>query len=286
MASQLWLITGASSGFGALMAEVALKAGHRVLATARNPTKAAQDYPQVAALGGKWLQLDVTSQQAKHRVEESIKDNGGKVDVVINNAGYGLLGSIEDISEDELDTQFQTNVYGLVRVTKAVLPFMRAQRSGIIVNIGSVAGFVGGPAGGAYSMSKFAVEGLSESLSAELKPFNIRVLLVEPGAFRTSFIGSHRTPAAGMTKDYEGTPLAAALGFFNGFAGKQPGDPAKAVQRILEVIQSQGLGQGKEHLLRLPLGTDCFPRVVAKVDSLKAELEEMRELALSTAVDS
>ncbi|KAJ6008845.1 short chain oxidoreductase/dehydrogenase [Penicillium canescens] len=286
MASQLWLITGASSGFGALMAENALKAGHRVLATARNPMKAAQGYPQIESLGGKWLQLDVTSKQTKEQVGQAILENGGKIDVIINNAGYGLLGSIEDISEEELDTQFQTNVYGTVRVIKAALPFMRAQRSGTIVNFSSIAGFAAGPASAAYSMSKFAVEALSESLFAELNPFNIRVLLVEPGAFRTNFIGSHKLPAAGMTKDYEGTPLGAAMGFFDGFAGKQPGDPTKAVQRVLDVIQLQGMGQGKEKLLRLPLGTDCFPRMLDKIDNMKGELEQMREIALSTAVDS
>lgn len=127
---------------------------------------------------------------------------------------------------------------------------------------------------------------LSESLFTELNPFNIRVLLVEPGAFRTKFIGSHKVPAAGMTKDYEGTPLGAAMGFFDGFAGKQPGDPAKAVQRVLDVIQLQGMGQGKESLLRLPLGTDCFPRMLTKIENLKVELEQMRDIALSTAVDS
>ncbi|GKZ27743.1 hypothetical protein AbraIFM66951_005479 [Aspergillus brasiliensis] len=286
MPGQVWLITGASSGFGALLAEKALQAGHHVIATARNTTKAAQDYPQIAALGGKWIQLDVTSKATKEQVEAAINDNGGRIDVVINNAGYGLLGGIEDISEDELDTQFQTNIYGVVRVIKAVLPFMRAQRSGTIVNLSSIVGFVAGPSTAAYSMSKFAVEALSESLSAELTPFNIRVLLVEPGAFRTNFIGSHRLPAAGLTKDYEGTPLATTVAFFENYAGKQPGDPQKAVQRILDVIQLQGAGEGKGHLLRLPLGSDCFPRMVAKLDAVRQNLEEFREVALSTDVDS
>lgn len=209
-------------------------------------------------------------------------------------------------SEDELDIQFQTNVYGVVRVTKAVLPFMRTQRSGTIVNVSSIAGFAAAPSTAAYSMSKFAVEGmypvtrwfptknmlltfgqaLSESLFAELKPMNIRVLLVEPGAFRTNFIGSHKFPAAGLTKDYEGTPVATAMGFFDSYAGKQPGDPAKGVQRILDVIQSQGMGQNKSHLLRLPLGTDCYPRMMTKWDAVRQNLEEMKEVTLSTAVDS
>ncbi|KAJ9256483.1 hypothetical protein DTO207G8_2486 [Paecilomyces variotii] len=133
------------------------------------------------------------------------------VETHFNNAGYGLLGGIEDISEEELDLQFRTDVYGPVNVIKAVVPYMRAQHSGTIVNISSVAGFTAGPSSAAYSMSKFAIEALSESLSVELKPFNIRVLLVEPGAFRTNFLGSHRLPAAGMNRDYEGTPMAAAM---------------------------------------------------------------------------
>ncbi|KAE8140307.1 hypothetical protein BDV38DRAFT_280303 [Aspergillus pseudotamarii] len=286
MARQTWLITGASSGFGALLAESALKAGHSVIATARNPTKAASDYPQIASLGGTWLQLDVTGKQTKAQVEEVIQAHGGRIDVVINNAGYGLLGGIEDISEDELDTQFQTNVYGPVRVIKAVLPFMRARRSGTIVNISSIAGFRAGPSSAAYSMSKFAIEALSESLFVELGAFNIRVLLVEPGAFRTNFIGGHHIPAAGMNKDYEGTPLAAAMGMWDTLGGKQPGDPIKAVQRILDVVQLQGMGAEKGHLLRLPLGTDCFPRMLEKLDSVKQNLDAMREIALSTAVDS
>ncbi|RDW57848.1 putative short chain oxidoreductase/dehydrogenase [Aspergillus mulundensis] len=285
MASQLWLITGASSGFGALMAEQALQAGHRVIATARNPTKAAKDYPQVVSLGGKWLELDVAKPETKEIVEQAIRDNGGRIDVAINNAGYGLLGGIEDISEDEMDTQFQTNIYGTVRVIKAVLPFMRSQRSGTIVNFSSIAGFAAGPASAVYSMSKFAVEALSESLHAALAPFKIRILLVEPGAFRTNFIGGHQMPAAGMNKDYEGTPLGAALRFFESFAGKQPGDPVKGVQRIMDVIQLRGVGEGKEGLLRLPIGSDCFPRMLGKLDTLKEELEAMREVAMSTDVE-
>ncbi|KAL4910558.1 hypothetical protein BDW74DRAFT_164449 [Aspergillus multicolor] len=248
MPRRVWLITGASSGFGALLAEKALQAGHHVI-----------------ALGRTWLQLDVTSKATKEQVEAAIKDAGGRIDVVINNAGYGLLGSIEDISEDELDTQFQTNIYGVVRVIKAVLPLMRAQRSGTIVNLSSIAGFAAGPSSAAYSMSKFAVEA---------------------GAFRTNFIRSCRLPAAGLTKDYEGTPLGATVAFFNDFAGKQPGDPIKAVECILDVIQLQGVGEGKGHLLRLPLGTDCFPRTVAKLDAVRQNLEEIREVAISTAVDS
>ncbi|RWQ91478.1 hypothetical protein C8Q69DRAFT_409661, partial [Paecilomyces variotii] len=188
--------------------------------------------------------------------------------------------------EEELDLQFRTDVYGPVNVIKAVLPYMRAKHSGTIVNISSIAGFTAGPSSAAYSMSKFAIEALSESLSVELKPFTIRVLLVEPGAFRTDFLGSHRLPAASMIRDYEGTPLAAAMATWDTFAGKQPGDPVKAVSRILDVIQGTGLGNGKTHVLRLPLGSDCFPRILAKLDAVRQNLEEVKDISLSTDIDS
>jgi NAD(P)-dependent dehydrogenase (short-subunit alcohol dehydrogenase family) len=157
-APQTWLITGASSGFGAILAEAVLKAGHRVVATARNPVKAAQTCPQIESLGGTWLQLDVTRPDTKETVEETIRKQG-RIDVVVNNAGYALLGSVEDMSEEEIHQQINTNVYGPMRVIKAALPFMRAQRSGTIVNISSIAGLQAQPSCSLYAASKFALEG-------------------------------------------------------------------------------------------------------------------------------
>lgn len=176
-APQTWLITGASSGFGAILSEAVLKAGHRVVATARNPVKAAQTCPQIESLGGTWLQLDVTRPDTKETVEEAIRKQG-RIDVVVNNAGYALLGSVEDMryaimnrlnlkvlassdnrSEEEIHQQINTNVYGPMRVIKAALPFMRAQRSGTIVNISSIAGLQAQPSCSLYAASKFALEG-------------------------------------------------------------------------------------------------------------------------------
>ncbi|KAJ5675215.1 short-chain dehydrogenase/reductase SDR [Penicillium maclennaniae] len=143
--TKTWLVTGASSGLGTAIAEVALRSGHRVLATARNTIKAAQENSQIERLGGTWIEIDVTRVETAKEVESAIREAGGVIDVVVNNAGYSLLGSIEDMSEEEIEMQFSTNVYGPVRVLKGVLPYMREQRSGVIVNVSSIAGMDGVP---------------------------------------------------------------------------------------------------------------------------------------------
>ncbi|RHZ46332.1 putative short chain oxidoreductase/dehydrogenase [Aspergillus thermomutatus] len=280
-APQTWLITGASSGFGAVLAEAVLKAGHRVVATARNPVRAAQTHPQIESLGGSWLQLDVTRPDTKETVEEAIRKQG-RIDVVVNNAGYALLGSVEDMSEEEIHQQINTNVYGPMRVIKAALPFMRAQKSGTIVNISSIAGLQALPSCSLYAASKFGLEGFSEALSKEIAPFNIRVLIVEPGAFRTNFLSAYATPAAGLNPVYEGTAIDQVLQVFQRGDGTQAGDPVKAVERIIDVIQGTGVGAGKTGLLRLPLGRDCMSRARVKMDELTKNLDEMEEIACST----
>jgi NAD(P)-dependent dehydrogenase (short-subunit alcohol dehydrogenase family) len=169
MPSQTWLVTGASSGLGTAIAESALRAGNKVLATARNPEKAASENPQIAELGGVWVRLDVTQTDTARHVEEIIRvDGGSSIDVVVNNAGYSLLGSIEDMSEAEIEAQFSTNLYGPIRVLKGVLPFMRAQRSGIVVNVSSSAAFEAFPGCAMYAGSKFALEGEFERDELEI----------------------------------------------------------------------------------------------------------------------
>lgn len=161
MPQQTWIITGSSSGLGATLAEAVLRSGHRVLATARNPSKAAIEYPQISELGGIWIELDVTSTETNELVKEAIQTHfDGTIDVVVNNAAYSLLGSIEDMSEEEILMQFSTNVFGPVRVLKGVLPFMRKRRSGTVVNVGSIAGIDGLPCCAMYAGSKFALEGV------------------------------------------------------------------------------------------------------------------------------
>ncbi|KAJ5247826.1 hypothetical protein N7468_002809 [Penicillium chermesinum] len=280
--TQTWLVTGASSGLGTAIAEAALQAGHKVIATARNPTKAAQENPQVEKLGGIWIELDVTKSETTKRVEDAITQTGGVIDVVVNNAGYSLLGSIEDMSESEVETQFNTNVHGPVRVLKGVLPFMRAQKSGTIVNISSSAGLDGLPTCAMYAGTKFALEAMSESLSRELEPFGIRVVIIEPGQFRTKFLASYVQPAAGMNKAYLGTPLDDVMKFFKQVNGSQHGDPVKAAQRILEIVSGTGMAAGKDKVLRFPLGPDCYKRFQTKIESMQSDWKETQEIAHST----
>ncbi|KAJ5183168.1 short-chain dehydrogenase/reductase SDR [Penicillium capsulatum] len=278
-----WLVTGASSGLGAAIAETALQAGHKVIATARNPAKAAETNPRISQLGGTWIELDVTSTNTKQIVEDAINEAGGVVDVVVNNAGYSLLGSIEDMSESEIEAQFNTNVYGPIRVLKGVLPSMRTKKSGTVINISSSAGIDGLPTCAAYAGTKFALEGLSESLSRELAPFGIRVLVVEPGTLRTNFWSAYVEPAAGMNEDYVGTPLDHVLQAFRSNTRSQPGDAVKCAQRILEVVEGTGMGAGKGDLLRLPLGSDCYKRFQTKIDTMQENLLQTKEIAHSTS---
>lgn len=306
---QTWLVTGASSGLGAAITVAALQAGYKVIATARNPAKAAEEYPQIEKLGGIWIELDVTKIETTKKVEEIIHNTGGVVDVVVNNAGYSLLGTIEDMSESEIETQFSTNVYGPVRILKAVLPFMRAAKSGTIVNISSSAGLDSLPTCAMYAGTKFALEGellmsfldegpcstandiilmieriaMSESLSRELKPFGIRVVIIEPGQFRTKFLSSYAQPAAGMNRDYLGTPLEDVMNMFKDYNGIQQGDPLKAAQRILEIVSGTGMAAGKESVLRFPLGPDCYKRFQAKIESMRNDLEQTESIAHSTS---
>lgn len=282
--TKTWLITGASSGLGAALAETALRGGNKVIATARNPTKAASEYPQIEELGGKWIELDVRHSDTDKKVAEAISGIGqGKIDVLVNNAGYSLLGCIEDISDEELHAQFDTNVYGPVRVLRGALPAMRQNKGGVVVNISSIAGVDGGPACMAYAGTKFALEGMSESLSKELKPFGIRVLVVEPGAFRTKFLGAYVTPKAGLNKAYEGAPVDKALKMFESKHGEQEGDPVKGAQRIYDVVTGSGMGAGKEGLLRVVIGPDAYARFAAKNKEVAENLEAMKEIANSTS---
>ncbi|OJD13954.1 hypothetical protein AJ78_05641 [Emergomyces pasteurianus Ep9510] len=168
---------------------------------------------------------------------------------------------------------------------KAVIPSMRSRRSGTIVNVSSVAGLDGRAACSIYAGSKFALEGMSEGLARDLAPFNIRVLVVEPGQFRTKFAAAIMYPAAGTTKAYEGTPLHEIQQGLLALDGKQPGDPIKAVARVMEVINGTGMGEGKTGFLRLPLGPDCVQRGRAKIASLEQNFDAMNEIAMSTNID-
>ncbi|MBU3057387.1 oxidoreductase [Pseudomonas indica] len=269
-----WFITGASRGFGALIAEKALRAGDAVIATARNPEDV------VARLGGHpnllAVRLDVTREADAHKaVSEGIKQFG-RIDVLINNAGFGVLGAVEETSASETERLFSTNVFGLLNVTRAVLPHMRRQRSGHVINISSLGGYQAYVGWGVYGSTKFAVEGISEAMHQELAPLGIHVTVVEPGFFRTDFLDEQSLVKTALElSDYDET-VGAMRRFAMNANHAQPGDPTKFAESIVHLVNSAKPPQ------RLPLGSDAVARIQAKNQFVEAELAEWKELALST----
>ncbi|KAF4120747.1 Short-chain dehydrogenase [Geosmithia morbida] len=284
--SLVWFITGASNGLGLSMALQALQAGHKVIAAMRNPERSAAASRTIEEAGGSVFQLDTTeSQEAIVSKMERAEAVYGQIDVLVNNAGYSVLGACEDFSEEEITTLFRTNVFGPMFITQGVLPGMRARRTGTIVNLSSVAGQDGSPACGLYSASKFGLEGYSESLSREVGEFGISVLIVEPGAFRTNFLAAMQVTGRGVGGSFRGggSVVAQALDMYRAANGKQVGDPEKAVARIVDVVTGRGdAGELKGKVLRLVLGRDAHTRIVNKTDKLREDLEASKLVAYST----
>ncbi|KAF4307895.1 hypothetical protein GTA08_BOTSDO03910 [Botryosphaeria dothidea] len=297
MASQslTWLITGASSGFGLSLSLQALRSGHNVFATVRHRTgeRYAQAVKAIEDAGGKCVELDVSNLNAMPKVVEDILDGGkGKIDVLVNNAGYSLLGAVEDISIEEAKRQMDTNFYGPLRIIQLVTPHMRTRKSGTIVNVSSVAGLYALPSCGLYSGSKFALEGLSESLRQELAPFNINVLIVEPGGFRTNFINTGVYTEKQLTEAYSNPdhPLAKTYGRFKNYREYgPPGDTDKGARLMYEVIVGNAsqedngeAGELRGKVQRLLLGKDAVKRMEMKIASLQEDLEKARVVASLT----
>lgn len=234
--SRVWFITGTSTGFGYLLAEEALKRGERVIATARDVSKLsrlARQYPDRIHT----LTLDVTNPNEIISIAQQGIAAFGHVDTLVNNAGYGVNGAIEEVSEDEFEPMFQTNIYGLIRVTRAFLPHFRQRRSGHIFNLSSIGGLIGSPGWGFYNATKFAVGGLSEALAEEMKPLGVHVTVVEPGPFRTDFLGRSSKLARRQLRDYA-TTAGKTREYLKTQSGKQPGDPQKAVEAIITAANS------------------------------------------------
>ncbi|MCX4758404.1 oxidoreductase [Kitasatospora purpeofusca] len=271
----IWFVTGASRGLGAAIVREALDRGHGVIATARDASAVIEAYPD-APDGLLAVDADVT-EPGQLAVEAGLA-RFGRIDVVVNNAGYGLVGAIKETSDRAARDLFDVNVFGVLNTLRATLPTLRHQRSGHVLNIGSVGGFATAPATGLYGASKFALEGISEALHGELAPLGIRVTIVEPGGFRTDFLGgsSLRTEPATIADYTEGAgPVREALARYD---GQQPGDPAKAARAVVDLA---GLA---EPPLRLQLGADAVDRVEAKLELVRRELDRWRDVALSTAV--
>ncbi|HEY9619831.1 MAG TPA: oxidoreductase [Crinalium sp.] len=264
--SRVWLITGSSTGLGRALAEAVLAEGDRVIVTARNPDKIqdlAQQYPQTA----KAVCLDVTDPVTIQTAVQNGLEAFGRIDVLVNNAGYGLMGAIEEVSDQQIRDQFETNFFGLLNVTRAVIPIFRKQNSGHIVNISSIAGRLTSPVLGLYCASKFAVEGLSETLAQELEPFGIHVTIIEPGGFGTDF--SSRSLVTAVQKP----EYASMREQFIQFAAEQPrGHVPTGVQSILKVVQ---LSQPPLHLA---LGPGALPTLVQKLSSDIEEYQRFEDI--------
>lgn len=271
---RVWLITGCSSGFGRAVAEAAVSRGDMVAATARRPEVLeglVRSAPEGAVHA---LPLDVTNPENIRRVVGEVLDRFGRVDVLVNNAGHGQVGAVEETTDEELRAIFDVHVFGPAALTRAVLPAMRGRRSGAIVQMSSFGGQVAYPGFSAYCATKFALEGFSEALAAEVAPYGIKVLIVEPGAFRTGFSGGGLVQSREMP-EYEAT-VGPTRRMITGMAGTQPGDPVKAARAILAALDSGNTP------LRLPLGDDAVDGIRGKLDSVREELERWEGTSRAT----
>jgi NAD(P)-dependent dehydrogenase (short-subunit alcohol dehydrogenase family) len=274
MASRIWFITGVSSGFGRSLAQAVAATGDIAVGTLRQPAQFAA-YEAIAPGRTVAVQLDVNQPDEIDAAVRTTQSRFGRIDVLVNNAGYGLLGAIEETSTAEARAQMETNFFGALAVTQAVLPLMRAQKSGHILQISSIAGISATPGVGLYNASKFALEGFSEALAAEVAPLGIRVTLIEPGPFRTKWAGESIKRTARTIPDYAVT-AGPTVHRITGYAGRQPGDPDLAAQAMIQVVNSP------RPPLRLPLGKWAVTAMKAKIDRLQAELDAWSAVGLAT----
>ncbi len=273
----VWFITGASSGFGKSLAEHAIEKGYKVVATARRKEKL-EKLQATAPEQVLPLQMDVTQrEEVKQAIEKAIA-HWGKIDILINNAGYGIVGALEETPEDELRKQMETNFFGAMAVTQEALPHMREAKSGAIVNMSSMGGNMSFGGFSAYSASKFALEGASEALAQEVAPFGIKTMIVEPGAFRTEFAGDalKHMPKIKVYDEIVG----GTRDFAKGMDGTQEGDPKKAAEAIEKALLAENTP------LRLQLGKDAVDAIKAHGEQLLVDLETWKEVAENTAYGS
>jgi len=275
--SKVWFITGAGRGMGVDIAQAALAAGHAVVATGRNPgavTAAIGDVEDVLV-----VELDITSLSSAERAVRAALDRFGRIDVLVNNAGNFYAGFFEELSPEQIERQLTTNLGGPMNVTRAVLPVMRKQRSGVVVSLSSTAGIVGQAFCSAYAASKFGLEGWMESLRFELEPFGIHTTIVEPGFFRTELLTKESTAYADLSIDDYAARTAETRPAWEAMSGKQTNDPAKLARALVSVV-----GQ-EQPPRRFVAGADAVQTVEQKARELLAQVDAYRELSSSLAVD-
>jgi NAD(P)-dependent dehydrogenase (short-subunit alcohol dehydrogenase family) len=268
----VWLITGCSTGFGRELAKLVLARGWRAVVTARNPAQVA-DIAQGHGDRVLVLPLDVTRREQIEHVVAQAKQHFGRVDVLVNNAGYGYLAAIEEGDDNEVRAMFETNVFGLVDMTKAVLPLMRAQGNGLVVNVSSIGGLSSFAATGYYHGTKYAVEGISESLAIELKPLGIGVLIVEPGPFRTNWAGPSIQQSATRIEAYD-TTAGERRRQTAARSGNQAGDPVRAAQAIIDAALSD------KPPLRLVLGKAALDLARKKLEFMRGDFDAWESTTL------
>ncbi|MBO9200479.1 MULTISPECIES: oxidoreductase [Niastella] len=274
--SKVWFITGASRGFGLEIAKAALRAGDYVVRGIRSKTD------QLSAIlsdpnGLMVVKLDVTNEKDVHTSVEQAIAHFGKIDVLVNNAGYGILAAIEEASDQETKKIFDTNVFGLLNVTRAILPYMRRQRSGHIINISSLFGYDSFPGWGLYGSSKFAVEGISKGLALELAPFGIHITVAAPGHFSTSFLsGDSCSRSENIISDYENTAVGQMRKNIDQLHGNQPGDPKKLAELIVKLAHTESPP------LHLPIGKDAIAMCKNNIEKMSKEINEWEPLSSDT----
>lgn len=274
--SKVWFITGTSAGIGRELAETALENGYRVVATARKPEvlqDLAEKYPETVLT----VKLDVTDKNNVTEAIEKAVEKFGRIDVVVNNAGYGLLGAVEEPSDEQIRGQFETNFFGVINVVRESLPILRRQKSGHIINVSSGLGFFAFPSYGYYSATKFAVQGLSEALAQEVAPLGIKVTIAEPGGTKTNFITGVVQPENALPEEYPTTTnLFAQFSDISNSHGLQLSDPRRIAEVLIETIESENPP------LHLPLGEDSYNGIQAALDKISKEIAERRDQSLAT----
>ena len=274
---KVWLITGSSTGLGRALAQAVLERGYHLVATARQPEQLKElsdRYPDRVTT----IALDVTNAQSIQQAVEAALNAYNRIDVLVNNAGYGTVGAIQEVNDDDIRRQFDTNLFGAINVTRAVLPTLREQRSGHILNISSANGISAFAGVGIYSATKFALEAISEALAQEVKPLGIKVTIIEPGSSRTNFSSRALSTLSHQINDYAQTS-GKIVQRLQERDGKQPNDPAKAAAAMIQVVESDNPP------LRLALGKDSVNLITQKLESMKAELEAWKNVSMNTAFE-
>jgi NAD(P)-dependent dehydrogenase (short-subunit alcohol dehydrogenase family) len=275
--SKVWLVTGASRGIGLEIVKAALENGDKVVATVRKEVEAFEksfNNPNLKA-----IILDVTNEQQAQSVAKETIEIFGKIDVLVNNAGYGLLSAVEEASDEEIKQNYEVNIFGLLKVTRAVLPYMRAVKSGHIINISSVGGLTGIVGWGLYGSTKFAIEGITEAMAKELAPLGIYATTVAPGFFRTEFLDqSSLTRTKNVIEDYYET-VGSMRDFATQVNKKQPGDPKKLAKAFIKLVYTTNPP------VHLPLGTDTLQMFGEKMNQMNKEIEEWKEVITGTDHD-